>query len=177
MLSKKRLSLLMLPTAFALLAVACGADPTATPTPVPPEPTATPEPQPEPTAEAVAAGEPAPSGPQEFGYEPEFGPCPAPCIIAHNFTVNDGIYEFKVGDAPKNPDGLFGYPQGAVVPSTVVDIVIGPMVVGTTFRFDTIRQTGGGSTSRHDFIVKDLGIHVILDDGRHGSDLGRLPHR
>ena len=173
MFSLKRLSLLMLPAVLVLLVAACGEDatptsppapdPTATATSAPaPDPTATPEPEPE--DEVV----PPPPGSQEFSWVPEFGPCPAPCIIADNFSLEDGKFEFRVGD-DINPDGLFGFPQGARVPSIFADgIVIGPFEVGTTFRFNTVRMSGSRSTKDHYFIIEGLGIReeFSLDGNR-----------
>ena len=93
----------------------------------------------------------------------------APGVIASTLSIEDGKFEFRVGDAPMNPDGLFGYPQGARVPSIIPGgIVIGPMEVGTTFRFNVVRMSGSRSTKDHYFIVEGLGVReeFSLDGNR-----------
>ena len=110
-----------------------------------------------------------PAVPQEISWEPLFGPCRAPCVIVNTLSVEDGKFEFRLGEAPMNPDGLFGYPQGARISSqTPGGIVIGPMEVGTTFRFNVIRMSGGRSSKDHYFIMEDLGIRFefSLDGNR-----------
>ena len=114
MVSVKRLSLIILPAVLMLVVAACGDDdPTATSAPPPPPPadeaTATPVPDDTPPP----ADEPPPPPPEE--EEEPVIPCPGPCIVANNFTVEDGKFEFRIGE-DINPDGLFGYPNGAAFP-------------------------------------------------------------
>ncbi len=159
MVSLKRLSLIFLPAVLMLVVAACGDDdPTATSAP---PPAATDTPVPDDTAPPPPADEPTATPEPEEEEEAELVvECPDPCIWADNLSIEDGKFEFRIGEAEDplvNLDGLFGYPLAARVPSIFGDgIVIGPMLVGTTFQFGTIRMSGSRSTKDHYFIVRGL---------------------
>ena len=161
MVSVKRLSLIILPAVLMLVVAACGDDdPTATSAPPPPadEATATPVPD-----DTPPPAEPPPPPPEE--EEEPVIPCADPCLEFDTFSVEDGKFEFRLGDdgdlgldgQQLHPNGIFGYPAFARVPSIIPGgIVMGPFLVGTTFRFNTIRMSGSRSTKDHYFIIRGL---------------------
>ena len=85
-------------------------------------------------------------------------------IVGGDFVLEDDKIEVRIGDNP-----LFGYPAGTRPNTAIVDIVM-EVELGDTLVFNRLRQSGSRSTMAHRFTIEGMGIDILLDDGRHGSD-------
>ena len=84
-------------------------------------------------------------------------------IELDQFVLEDAKFELRIGDNI----GRFGYDPFLRIPTIigVLEIVMGPIVVGETVRFDRLRTSGSKSTVLHCFTVADLGIDECFDPG------------
>ena len=149
MLSLKRLSLLMLPAALVLLAVACGEDPTATPTAAPTGPTPTPTFEPRPTPTPTVTPTPAPA-PQE----------PITWVINRYEIENENTWEVRVGQTDK-----WGYGAEDRVNGNEGDGIVMTIRLGDSIYIEELRASTSGNTRAHNFTVSDLGIDETLNPG------------
>ena len=148
----KRFVLPVLATLIALLAAACGADPTATPTEGPPATaTAVPEPPATPAPTATATVPPpaiaAACTPEEGGTVYEVS----------EFIVEDASFELVMGT-----EAYWGYEAEAHVSSTEGGIII-KVSPNDVIRIGTVRSAS--TVNLHSFTVAALGIDVTLTPG------------
>lgn len=148
----KRLVLPALVTLVAVLAAACGADPTATPAEAPSatgtaisEPTATPEPTPTPTIAPPAIAEAC--TPEEGGTVYEVA----------EFVVADDSFELRMG-----AEAYWGYEAEASVSSTSGGIII-KVSPNDVIRIGTVRSAS--TVNLHAFTVAALGVNITLVPG------------